>query len=240
MVLPKPEIIFSNEDFIAINKPSGLLSIPDRLGQEVSLKVLLEAQYGKVYTVHRLDKDTSGLILFALNEQAHKTLSVLFEGREMNKQYVGLVNGRLMHQSGSIDAPIMEHPAQNGTMMTHQKGKPSLTDYTLLEQFQQYAWVQFRIHTGRTHQIRVHMKHIGHSILGDVLYGDGKLLYLSQLKKNFKLSKKELDERPILGRLALHAFSISFTYKDQPLVLEAALPKDLHASLQQLRKLQSK
>lgn len=240
MVLPKPEIIFSNDDFIAVNKPSGLLSIPDRLGQEVSLKVLLEAQYGKVYTVHRLDKDTSGLILFALNEQAHKLLSALFEGREMNKQYLGLVNGRLMNSSGSIDAPIMEHPALNGTMVTHQKGKPSLTDYTLVEQFAQYAWVQFRIHTGRTHQIRVHMKHIGHSIVGDVLYGDGKLLYLSQLKKNFKLSKKELDERPILGRLALHAFSISFTYKDQPIELEAALPKDLHASLQQLRKLQRK
>ena len=240
MVLPKPEIIFSNDDFIAVNKPSGLLSIPDRLGQEVSLKVLLEAQYGKVYTVHRLDKDTSGLILFALNEQAHKLLSALFEGREMNKQYLGLVNGRLMNSSGSIDAPIMEPPAQNGTMVTHQKGKPSLTDYTLVEQFAQYAWVQFRIHTGRTHQIRVHMKHIGHSIVGDVLYGDGKLLYLSQLKKNFKLSKKELDERPILGRLALHAFSISFTYKDQPIELEAALPKDLHASLQQLRKLQRK
>lgn len=240
MVLPKPEIIFSNEDFIAVNKPSGLLSIPDRLGQEVSLKILLEASYGKIYTVHRLDKDTSGLILFALNEQAHKTLSALFEGRTINKQYLGLVTGRLMHTSGSIDAPIMEHPAQNGTMVTHQKGKPSLTDYTLVEQFAQYAWVQFRIHTGRTHQIRVHMKHIGHSIVGDTLYGDGKFIYLSQLKKNFKLSKKELDERPLLGRLALHAHSISFEYEQQLFQLEAPLPKDLHASLQQLRKLERK
>jgi 23S rRNA pseudouridine955/2504/2580 synthase/23S rRNA pseudouridine1911/1915/1917 synthase len=240
MVVYKPELIFSNEDFIAVNKPSGLLSIPDRLGQEVSLKAILEAQYGKVYTVHRLDKDTSGLILFALNEQAHKTLSALFEGREINKQYVGLVNGRMMHTSGSIDAPIMEHPAQNGTMITHQKGKPSLTDYTLLEQFQQYAWVQFRIHTGRTHQIRVHMKHIGHSITGDTLYGDGKPVYLSQLKKNFKLSKKELEERPLISRLALHAYSISFDYQDKGLQLIAPVPKDLQATLKQMRKLQNK
>jgi len=97
--------------------------------------------------------------------------------------------------------------------------------------------MQFRIHTGRTHQIRVHMQDIGHPIVSDELYGDGKPLLLSSLKRKFKLSKKELEERPILNRLALHASRLSFTKPDgEKIMLEADLHKDLKASLQQLTK----
>jgi 23S rRNA pseudouridine1911/1915/1917 synthase len=157
-----PEIILQTADFIAVNKPSGLLSIPDRLGKDISLKQVLIGKYESIYTVHRLDKDTSGIILFARTEESHKQLSQLFEGREMEKYYLGLVYGQLMNNAGSIDAPIMEHPGKTTKMMTHAKGKPSLTDYAVLESFKQYSWLQFRIHTGRTHQIRVHMHHLGH------------------------------------------------------------------------------
>jgi 23S rRNA pseudouridine1911/1915/1917 synthase len=233
------DIIFENDRFIAVNKPSGLLSIPDRLGQEISLKDLLREKYGSIYTVHRLDRDTSGIIVFAKDEEAHKDLSQLFEGREMEKYYVGLVYGNIMSPSGSIDAPIMEHPGKATKMMTHAKGKVSLTDYEVLESFRLFSWVQFRIHTGRTHQIRVHMQHIGHSIVCDEIYGDPKPVLLSSLKKNFKLSKTAEEERPVLSRLALHSHLLKFSLHNETFELEAPLPKDLRALLQQLRKLKS-
>ncbi len=230
------DIIFENEQFIAVNKPSGLLSIPDRLGQEISLKDILKQKFEGIYTVHRLDRDTSGIIVFAKTEESHKALSQLFEGREMEKQYVGLVYGNMMNASGSIDAPIMEHPGKATRMMTHAKGKFSLTDYEVLESFRLYSWVQFRIHTGRTHQIRVHMQHIGHSIVCDDIYGEAKPILLSSLKKNFKLAKIAEEEKPILSRLALHSYQLKFTLNGEQHTLEAPVPKDLRAVLQQLRK----
>jgi 23S rRNA pseudouridine955/2504/2580 synthase/23S rRNA pseudouridine1911/1915/1917 synthase len=191
--------------------------------------------------VHRLDKDTSGLILFARNEAMHKHLSIQFEARKTKKIYQGLVVGSLQEKKGSIDSPIAEHPAQNGTMITHRKGKESLTDYEVLEDFGIYSLVQFQIHTGRTHQIRVHMKEAGHPVVCDSFYGDGKPVFISALKKKFNLSKDELEERPILGRLALHAYQLVF--KDltgKSIELEAPLHKDMRATLQQLAKRKSK
>jgi 23S rRNA pseudouridine1911/1915/1917 synthase len=105
-----------------------------------------------------------------------------------------------------------------------------------LEQFRLYSWVQFQIHTGRTHQIRVHMQHIGHSIVCDDIYGDAKPVLLSSIKKNFKLAKIAEEEKPILSRLALHSFQLNFTYNDTAYALEAPIPKDLRALLQQLKK----
>lgn len=231
----KELIISETDNWVAVNKPSGLLSIPDREGKEVSLKVLLKEKYGDIYTVHRIDKDTSGLIIFAKNEAAHKHLSKQFEERHTKKIYQGLVLGSPAVSAGSIEASIMEHPAQNGTMIVHRKGKEALTDYEVLADFGIYSLVQFRIHTGRTHQIRVHMKDLGYPIVCDPLYGDGKPLLLSAIKSKFKLSKNELEERPILGRLALHAFQLSFTdMNGQTVDLEAPLHKDMRATLQQL------
>ena len=233
----KLDVIFENEQFIVINKPAGLLSVPDRTQSQVSLKDLLIQKYGAIYTVHRLDKDTSGVIVFAKDEAAHKELSLLFEGRDIEKFYLGLVHGSVSNETGSIDAPIMEHPAKNGKMITHAKGKPSLTDYEVLENFRIYSWLKFRIHTGRTHQIRVHMQHIGHSIVCDELYGNPAPVLISSLKRNYHLSKKEETERPILSRLALHSYQLNFKLNDTQYNFEAELPKDLKALLQQLRKL---
>ena len=142
----------------------------------------------------------------------------------------------MMSPSGSVDAAIMEHPGKTKKMMTHTKGKTSLTDYEVLESFRQYSWVRFRIHTGRTHQIRVHMQHIGHSIVCDELYGDPKPVLLSAFKRNFKLSRSSDEEKPILARLALHSNRLRFTMDGQDFDLEAEIPKDLRALLQQLRK----
>lgn len=239
--MDRMEIIFENNDVIAINKPPGLLSIPDREGREVSLKKILQEKYGQIFTVHRLDRDTSGLILFAKNESSHKQLSLQFESHEAVKIYLGLVIGSPLASSGTIDVPIMEHPVKKGLMVVNRKGKPSRTDYEVMESFGKYAWLKFRIFTGRTHQIRVHMKNLGHPIVCDELYGDGKPLMLSSLKKKFKLSQKEEMERPLLARLALHAFRLSVDLSPGITIhLEAPLPKDLKAVLQQLRKLDLK
>ena len=230
-------LIFENDDFIVLNKPSGLLSIPDREGKDISLKKILQEEYGQVFIVHRLDKGTSGIIVFAKNETSHKYLSLQFESRQVEKIYEGLVPGSLQNKKGSIDAPIAEHPVKKGLMIIHRKGKDSLTDYEVLEDFGIYSWLQFQIHTGRTHQVRVHMKHAGHPIACDELYGDGKPILLSVIKRNYKLSKDMEEEKPILNRLALHACKLKFIGKDEKAYqFEAPLPKDLRATLQQLSK----
>lgn len=233
----KPDIIFENDYFIVINKPSGLLSVPDRMGKEISLKKLLLEKYPNIYTVHRIDKGTSGIILFAKDEATHKELSVLFQERAIEKIYFGLVHGAFTDNKGVIDASIAEHPAANGKMIIHAKGKPSLTEYEVEERFRLFTWLKFNIHTGRTHQIRLHCQHIGHSIVCDEFYGDAKPILISSLKKNYKLAVKEDEEKPILSRQALHAYSLQLTFRNKDYFFEADIPKDLRALLQQLRKL---
>lgn len=233
----KPEIIFENDHFVAVSKPSGLLSIPDREGKEISLKTILKEKYGDIFTVHRLDKDTSGIIVFAKDEQTHKYLSGLFENRETKKYYTGLVHGIPANNTGSIDAGIMEHPGKKGVMVTNKKGKPALTDYEVIETLGNFSLMHFRIHTGRTHQIRVHMKHIGHPIVCDAVYGTAEPVLLSSIKKKFNLSKYEEEEKPLFNRLALHAGKLEFSDEQKnEYILEAPLPKDMRALLQQLRK----
>lgn len=230
-------ILEEDENLVAINKPSGLLTIPDREGKEISLKQILKNKYGDIFTVHRLDKDTSGVVVFAKNEEAHKELSQQFENRETKKFYNGLVMGIPLQKSGVINEPIAEHPSKKGLMTVYKKGKESITEYEVLENFRLYSWMQFRILTGRTHQIRVHMKHLGHPIVCDELYGDGKPVYLSSIKrKNFNLSKNEESEKPILSRLALHSSQLNFQLFNKNYSLEAPLPKDLRALLNQLNK----
>jgi 23S rRNA pseudouridine955/2504/2580 synthase/23S rRNA pseudouridine1911/1915/1917 synthase len=148
-----------------------------------------------------------------------------------------LVIGSPANKKGSIDLSIMEHPAKKRLMIVNRKGKEALTDYEVLEDFSIFSWLQFQIYTGRTHQIRVHMTELGHPIVCDELYGDGKPVFISSIKHKFKLSKNELEERPILNRLALHALQLKFvSITEENIELEAPLPKDLKATLQQLEK----
>ena len=238
MELRGVSIVFENEDFIAVNKSAGMLTIPDRHDEtQLSLYKILSQQYGKVFIVHRLDRDTSGLVLFAKNETSHKYLSQLFEKRNIEKIYIGIVRGSLPGKTGSINEPIAEHPFHKGEMSINKKGKPSLTEYKVLEDHGIYSAVQFNIHSGRTHQIRVHMKFAGHPIACDAIYGDGNPILLSSFKKKYKLSKAEEEERPLLNRLALHSYQLNFKDADKNMhTLKAPVPKDIKALLQQLKK----
>jgi 23S rRNA pseudouridine1911/1915/1917 synthase len=237
VVKVSPEIIFENDHLIVINKPPGLLSIPDREGKEVSLKQLLQQKYEQVFTVHRLDRETSGIIVFAKEPETHKFLSQAFEERAVEKYYVGIVSGTLPDKQKTIDAPITENTVKRGVMIIHKRGKPAVTDYEVLEEFGKFTFLQFRIHTGRTHQIRVHMQYVGHPLVCDELYGDGLPVKISSFKRNYKLSKNEEEEKPILARTGLHAQRLLFT--DMAGIkhdLQAEMPKDMRALLQQLRK----
>lgn len=237
MVKLSPEILLDNDHFIVLSKPSGLLSIPDREGKEISLKQMLQERYGQIFTVHRLDRDTSGIIVFAKDEETHKYLSQSFEERTVEKYYLGIVNGVPPEKKKTIDAPIAENMMKRGVMLIHQRGKQSITDYEVLEEFGKFSLLRFRIHTGRTHQIRVHMQHVGHPIVCDDLYGDAAPILVSSFKRNYNLSKNEEEERPILSRLGLHAERLLFQdAQGNEYSVEAPLPKDMRALLQQLRK----
>ena len=122
-----PDIVFENDSFVAINKPAGLLSIPDREQTQTSLKDILLEKYRTIFTVHRLDKDTSGLIIFAKTEEAHKYFSQLFEERKIEKYYQGLVQGIPAEKKVTIDAPIAAHGVQKGLLVVPPRGKPPHT-----------------------------------------------------------------------------------------------------------------
>ena len=232
------QIAFENEAFVAINKPAGMLSIPDRAQSEKSLKEFLIEKYGQIFTVHRLDKDTSGLIVFAKTEASHKFFSMLFEERKIEKYYMGVVLGMPSTTSGLIDAPISEHPVIKGMMTIHRNGKASSTGYEVLEAHKQYSLVSFQLHTGRTHQIRVHCKNWGHPLACDDMYGDGKPVLLSSFKKKFKLSKHDEEERPMISRLALHSYKLIFDDEHgMHHELIAEMPKEFRALMQQLSKI---
>ena len=231
--------IYEDNDLIIVNKPAGLLVVQDRFNHELpSLNKIVEAKMGhRIWVVHRLDKDTSGVICFARNEEAHRYLSILFQERDVDKFYAGLVLGIVNPPDGRIESPIAEHPAINGKMIVAKKGKMSVTDYKVVEQWPLYSLMQFQLHTGRTHQIRVHMQAMGHPLVCDDLYGDGEPFMLSHIKRKYNLSGKDEQEKPLLNRLALHAYRLEFTKEDGTrVVAEAPLPKDIAACVKQLNK----
>jgi 23S rRNA pseudouridine1911/1915/1917 synthase len=233
------EKLYEDDDLIVVNKPAGLLVIPDRFDALLpSLNKLVEAKIGqKIWVVHRLDRETSGVICFAKNEQSHRYLSILFQERDVSKYYAGLVIGIVVPPDGRIEGAIAEHPAANGKMIVAKKGKVAITDYKVVEQWSLYALVQFRIHTGRTHQIRVHMQSLGHPLVCDELYGDGEPFLLSKIKRKYHMSGKDEVEKPLLSRMALHAYRLEFNKEDgTPISVEAELPRDMSACVKQLNK----
>lgn len=235
----KIEVLYEDHDFIIVNKPAGMLVVPDRFNHELpSLNRTLEAKAGhKIWVVHRLDRETSGIICFAKNEESHRYLSILFQEREVKKYYAGLVNGIVIPAEGRIESPIAEHPAVAGKMTVSRTGKVAVTDYRVVEQWPLYSLMQFQIHTGRTHQIRVHMQHIGNPLVCDELYGDGDPFFLSAIKRKYRLSEKDETERPLLSRVALHAYKIEFAKPDGNIItVEAELPRDISACVKQLNK----
>jgi pseudouridine synthase, RluA family len=230
-------ILLEDDAVLAINKPAGLLVLPDRYDHTLlNLYDLLKETFGTIFVVHRIDRETSGVVLFAKTAEAHAQLNTAFEQRQVEKKYRAIVAGTSHTDSDSINLPIIEneHGVRKMKIDT-KKGKEARTDYTVMERFDGYALVEARPHTGRTHQIRVHLSAIGLPILADPLYGDGRGFFLSTIKRNYQ-GKEE--EQPLLGRTALHAFSLSFSHPvtSGNILVEAPLPKDMEAVLKALRK----
>lgn len=233
------ELLYEDDYLIVVNKPAGLLTIPDRFGNKDSLVSALERHYGKVFVVHRLDRETSGVLCFARTEAAHRHLSIQFERHAVDKYYHVLVEGVVHHEEGEIDKPIGEHPAVSGKMAIVAHGKPSLTFYRVLERFKRYTLVEALLKTGRTHQIRVHFQSIGYPLAIDPLYGRKSAFFLSEVKgKTYKSGKFSSDERPLMDRTSLHASRLRIDHPEngERLEFKAELPKDFQAVLNQLRK----
>jgi 23S rRNA pseudouridine1911/1915/1917 synthase len=232
-------IIKEDADYIFVNKPSGVLTIPDRHDETLpSVLNYLKNKYERVFIVHRIDRDTSGCLVFAKHETAHRHASILFEKRQVKKQYVGIVHGIPPLQHEVLQNKIMEHPTIKGKMIVNAKlGKEAITAYDVEEEFGNFSYLRYTIHTGRMHQIRIHSANMGCPIVCDPIYGKLEPIFVSQINKKYALAKNDEAERPILSRLALHAAYISFANEaGETLIAEAPLYKDMSATLQQMRK----
>jgi RluA family pseudouridine synthase len=227
----QPEIIFADEHLLLVNKPANMLSLPDRYNASLpNMRDWLQALYGKIYVVHRLDRETSGIMCFARTTEAHLHLSRQFNQRSVEKNYLVLVDGQFAEPEGVIDLPIGENMAKRGT-------KPSLTLWRVEESFAQFTLVQCNIKTGRMHQIRVHMLAIGHPPAVDPIYGKRDAFYLSQIKRKYKVGKFQETEQPLMQRVTLHAFNLLLQHPQtlEEMNFDAPLPKDFAALLRQLR-----
>jgi 23S rRNA pseudouridine1911/1915/1917 synthase len=226
------DVIFEDKHLIVINKAAGMVVHPGvGTGEDTLVHALLAhcddlSGIGGVERpgiVHRIDKETTGLLVVAKNDAAHRALSDQFAARTLTKEYVALLSGVPAALSGSIDRAIARHPVHRHRMTTGEGGKPARTDWTLLEKFgERAALVRARIFSGRTHQIRVHFKSVGHPLLGDKVYG-----------------WRESPSLPTPPRVMLHAEHLVFAHpvSGKPLDLRAALPRDFEDLLKQLRKI---
>lgn len=234
----QPEIIYEDDDIIIVNKPPFFLTIPDRFAPEkVNLYNFLSDIFGKVFIVHRLDKETSGILIFAKNEAAHRDLSIQFEKRTVQKIYQTLLDGVVHLDDGIIDKPIAMH--KNGKkMIISRDGKPSKTEYKVLKRYKNFTLVDAYIHTGRMHQIRIHFESIGYPLAVDSVYGRREGFLLSEIKrKKYKLGKNQ-EEKPLIKRVILHARKLQFNHPStkEVMAFEAPLPKDFNAVVKQLDK----
>ncbi len=169
------DLLHEDAHVVAVNKPAGLLSVPGR-GAHLAdcLLARLQAVFPDLLLVHRLDRDTSGVMVFALTPHAQRHLSQQFERRQARKSYVARLAGELMPRTGTVDLPlIVDWPNRPRQMVCHDRGKPALTDWRVLRHQGGTSRVRLAPKTGRTHQLRVHMAALGHPILGDPLYAEG-------------------------------------------------------------------
>ena len=168
-------VLFENDDIIAVEKPEKLASIPERNPEKISLlKILSDTLQRRFFVVHRLDKQVSGVILFAKNAETHRYLNLLFEQRKVHKTYMALVHGTIEGDGGLIETPLRRFGSGRMGEAVDQ-GKPCVTEFTVEERLPGYTRVKVSPLTGRTHQIRAHFFGIGHPIVGDTLYGDKSL-----------------------------------------------------------------
>lgn len=229
-------VLYEDDSLLVIAKPSGLLVLPDRYDKErPNVYHCCLQEFGELFIVHRIDKETSGILLIAKTAKAHAALNTSFQNREVQKTYLALSKGTAAESEGVVNSPLREHSGHRGMVVDEKHGKPSITRYRVLERFRGFAWVEARPVTGRTHQVRVHLREIGLPIVGDPLYGDGAPLLLSGIKKDYRGRE---EEKPLIGRTALHASALVFEHpvSGRQIDCKAPLPKDMNAALQRLRK----
>ena len=215
MSQPALETLFENEAILSVNKPEGIASIPERDLSIPSVRRVLEEQRGEsLFVVHRLDKEVSGVLLFAKTASAHRELSLAFEQRRVDKRYLAVVKGRIERDELVIDAPLREYGS--GRMGVDPRGKASLSRVTVLGRTPSHTLVEVRPETGRRHQIRAHLYSEGHGLVGDTRYGD----------------------RPAPGddRLMLHAFRLGLSELSfsAPASIEAPLGESFRQGLSRL------
>lgn len=233
-------VIYCDDDIVVFNKRSGLLIAADRYDPDAPrLDVVAEKEFGKLFAVHRIDKDTSGLVIYAKNAEAHKSLSKQFEERSVEKTYHCLVNGHPTWDNLTVSLPLQpDGDDRHRTVVNKRFGKPSKTDFENLGNCGPFSWIIAHPHTGRTHQIRAHLQTTGFPIVCDPLYsGNQHPVLLSDFKR--KYNGDTLNERPLLNRLALHAYSISINHPktNERMSFNAPYPRDMEAVRKQLAKL---
>jgi 23S rRNA pseudouridine1911/1915/1917 synthase len=243
------DILFEDEHLIVLNKQAGAAVHPARgtwngtlvnglLGYARKLSKYHEDPF-RPGVVHRLDKNTTGLIVFAKTEEAHWRLAVQWENRTVEKEYRAVVEGVPRLKSDWIDVPIGKHPTVREKYAARPEiGKPALTYYETLESFDGFALVRCDIHTGRTHQIRVHLSYIGHPVAADDAYGRRTELWLGDIRKDHGAGGGVVEDEVIINRQALHAARLKFRHpiRNEPMQLEAPLPKDMDRLLTELRR----
>jgi RluA family pseudouridine synthase len=238
---PLFSVIYEDENIIAVNKSSGISVGGDRWDESKERLDKLVAMAlnppSKVFTVHRIDRETSGLVVFAKNEEAHRRLSLAFEGRDVKKRYIAIVHGRPFWKETSCDLPLIPNGnKQHKTIVDKYQGKKSLTCFKVLGSAGNFSVVEALPETGRTHQIRVHAAELGFPVVCDSLYGTEKPVFLSAIKKNWR--GDPLDEKPLLVRLGLHAAEISLPMYFSSNIC-APLPKDMAILVKQMEKASS-
>lgn len=213
------EIIFSDSDILVVNKPAGLSVLPEGWDKDAPYLVrLLEEKYAKIWVVHRIDKSTSGIVIFALTADAHRSLNIQFEKHQVEKKYHAIFNGVPKWDEKTAKHPLRVNVGhKHRTMVDDRKGVRSETRFKLLERWQASALVEAMPMTGRTHQIRVHAYALGHPLLGDILY-----------------SAPETD---VISRAALHAFSLKFSHPvtGKMMSFQADYPNDFQKAVNTLR-----
>ena len=243
-------VVHEDTRLLALDKPARLLTSPDRYDRErPNLMRLLHAgiERGADWAVgrrldylanaHRLDFETTGVLLLAKDKPALVHLANQFGGSRPEKTYVALVPGNPDQDEFEVDLKLMPDPRLPGLMRWSKDGKKALTRFKVLERFRGVTLVSCHPQTGRTHQIRVHLKFAGFPIYGDEFYGDGRRLFLSSLKPSYRL-KEGQDERPLTPSLALHAWKLTVAHPDDehPVEITAPWPRDLEVALKYLRR----
>jgi 23S rRNA pseudouridine1911/1915/1917 synthase len=244
------DILYEDESLAVINKPADMVTHPSKGHLKGSLAAAVQFHFNELSTiagmlrpgiVHRLDRDTTGVILIAKTNQAHARLSGQFERREVSKEYRAIVRGEVDRQSDLIRTHLRVHPKAREKMIVcgeEEGARLAVTRYEVLERFQGYTLVRLLPETGRTHQLRVHMQHLGHPIVADRLYAGHGELRLGQLLPEHRLATAGADaDITLISRQALHAYRLEVRHPrtDQPMVFQAELPADLAGTLEALR-----